>query len=51
MVAAVQTASGQPQDQRPCQWCQGTQHNEHMVLCDRCNLCYHRDCARLADGT
>lgn len=50
-VEAVMTASGAPSDQRPCQLCEDAQHQEDMILCDRCNDCYHRDCARSSGGS
>ena len=48
---AIMIASGSPADDRPCKLCQDAQHQEDMVLCDRCNDCYHPDCARDSGGS
>ncbi len=48
---AVMTASGLPTDDRPCKLCEDAQHQDDMILCDRCNACYHRDCARSSGGS
>lgn len=50
-VAAVMMASGQPKDDRPCRYCGDDQHQESMILCDRCEACYHKDCAKTTGGT
>lgn len=50
-IKTVMTASGSPVDDRPCKLCQDAQHQDDMVLCDKCNDCYHRDCARSSGGS
>jgi hypothetical protein len=47
----VMTASGQAMDDRPCKYCNDAQHQQDMILCDRCNDCYHKDCARSSGGS
>ena len=36
---------------KPCTHCSSLAANETMILCDRCNEAWHRDCARLKPGT
>ena len=48
---AIMIASGNPIDDRPCKLCEDAQHQDDMILCDRCNDCYHRDCARSSGGS
>ena len=43
--------TGQPVDTRPCAYCGGETHHRDMILCDRCNTCYHVECARESGGT
>ena len=50
-TSTIMVASGKPVDDRPCQLCKGTDHQEDMILCDRCNAWYHRDCARKTKGS
>ena len=38
---AVMIATGLPTDDRPCKLCEDAQHQDDMILCDRCNECYH----------
>ena len=38
-------------DTRPCVWCGGAQKQSTMILCDRCNRCYYRDCAAESGGS
>ena len=40
-----------PPDDRPCRLCGGRDHQESMILCDRCNACYHPPCAAQVKGT
>jgi hypothetical protein len=48
---AIMIASGNPTDDRPCKLCEDAQHQDDMILCDRCNDCYHRDCACTSGGS
>ena len=41
----------EPPDDRPCQYCGGRDHQATMILCDRCNACYHPACAAQTEGT
>ncbi len=50
-IVAVLTAAGPPQDDRPCIHCGSGLEQELMILCDRCNHCYHRNCAADSGGT
>ena len=38
-------------DDRPCMWCGDASDQATMVLCDRCNACYHRHCTEESEGT
>lgn len=50
-MATVMTAQGSPTDDRPCGLCGNDHHQDAMILCDRCEGCYHRDCAGTTGGT
>lgn len=50
-VSTVMTTSGAPIDDRPCKHCKEEDRQEDMILCDRCEDCYHRDCASKIGGT
>ena len=38
-------------DDWPCVWCGNADGSPAMVLCDRCDKCFHRDCATTSGGT
>lgn len=40
-----------PVDLRPCKECTKKHDQKNMILCDRCNECYHRACARRTAGS
>ncbi len=40
-----------PKDDRPCTSCGVGDHHDWMVLCDKCNDCYHRICAEVSGGS
>jgi hypothetical protein len=48
---AIMIASGNQTDDRPCKLCEDAQRQDNMILCDRCNDCYHRDCACSSKGS
>lgn len=50
-IAAILAASGLVKDDRPCTYCGQDDRQPDMILCDRCDTCYHGDCAREAGGT
>lgn len=50
-ISTVMTNAGHPIDDRPCKLCKGEDQQEDMILCDRCEDCYHRDCASMTEGT
>ena len=49
--AVVATAAGQPKDDQPCTFCQGADRQQEMILCNKCNACYHPDCAKGTGGS
>ncbi len=50
-ACSILTASGKPIDDRPCKLCKDDARQDEMILCDRCEACYHRDCAGKIGGT
>ena len=50
-ASTIMTAAGKPADDRPCKFCKEDDRQEDMILCGRCEACYHRDCASKSGGT
>ena len=44
-AAKHQALTGDTADNRPCMWCGNASNQATMVLCNRCNACYHPQCA------
>ena len=43
-AAKCRALTGSKPDDRPCMWCGDASDHATMVLCDRCNACYHPQC-------
>ena len=50
-AAKRRALTGKVTDDRPCMWCGDASDQPTMVLCDRCNACYHPHCAEESEGT
>ena len=50
-AAKCQVLTSNVADHQPCMWCGDASDHATMVLCDRCNACYHPQCAADSDGT
>ena len=49
-AAKRRALTGVTSDDRPCMWCGDASDHATMVLCNRCNVCYHPQCAADSNG-
>ena len=50
-AAKCRVLTGDVSDDQPCIWCGDASDHATMVLCNRCNACYHPQCVADSDGT